>query len=119
MNLFLIHEEKAGCLAETRDLSGELEVVDVCQCIVKPRFLISTVLEVPKVVVCVSWSFPLVMVRYCMQGSTVLTAISRNNTDHMGIRSHDDPSIACRDAPPFIVSNDAGDKVDSSIEIEP
>ena len=52
------------------------------------------------------------------EGSTILAAVPGYDTDYMGVRSHDNPSIACRDAPPFTVSNDAGDEVGPSIEIE-
>ena len=58
------------------------------------------------------------MVRECIQGSPILIAISRNNTYDMGVRAHDDPSVACQDTSPFAVGDDAGDKIDLAIEIK-
>ena len=117
-NLFLISEEKAGSLTEACDFGSEREVVNVLQRVVKPRLLISAVLEAPEVVMCIPWSFPLIMIRDHIQGSTVLTPVSGNNTDDMRVWTHNDPGIPCWDTPSFTVSNDAGDEIDPSVEVE-
>ena len=118
VDLLLIHEEKAGRLAETCDLGGEQEVVDVFQRVVKLCSLVSAVLEAPKVVGCVPWSFPLVVVRDRMQGPTILTPVSGYNADDMRVWTHDDPGVARWNTPSLTVSNKAGDKIGPPIEIE-
>ena len=110
--------EEAGRLTITRDFGDEREVVDVIQCIVEPCSLVSAVLEAPKVIVCVPWSYLLTVVRDCIQRSTVLTVVSRYDADYMGIWTHDHSCVSCWNTPPLVVGNDAGDKIGPSIEVE-
>ena len=63
VDLFLVDEKKVGHLAETCNLGGMREVVDVFQCIVKPLFFISAILETPEVILCILWVFSLIMIR--------------------------------------------------------
>ena len=102
----------------TCDFSDEQEVMDMVQRIVEPYLLISAVLEAPEIIVCVLWSFLLTVVRDRIQRSTVLTAVSRYNANYMGIWTHNNSCVTCRNAPPLVVGNDAGDEVDPSIEVE-
>ena len=105
-------------LAETRDLSDEREVMDMVQRVIESCPLVSAVLEVPKVIMCILWSFLLTMVRNHIQRSAVLTAVSGYDADHMGIWSHDDPGVTRWNTPSLVVGDDAGDKIDPSIEVE-
>ena len=93
--------------------------MDTVQRVVEPLSLVSAVFEAPEIVRCVPWSYFLTMVRNRMQGSTVLAAVSGYDTDHVGVRSHDNSGVSCRNAPPFAVSDYAGDKIDPSVEVEP
>ena len=70
-DLFLIYKEEARRLAKACDCSGEQEVVNVFQHVVKPHSLISTILETPEIVLCIPRSFSLIMVRECIQGSVM------------------------------------------------
>ena len=117
-DLFLINKEETGRLSEPRDLRGKGEVMDVFQCIVEARSLVSANLEPPQVIVGVPWPFPQVMVRERIQRSSVLTAISWNDSYDMGVRAHDDPSVACRNAPSLAVGNDTGNEVNPAIEFK-
>ena len=119
VDLFLVDKEEAGCLVEMRNLGGEREVVNVFQRVVELRLFVSAVLEAPEVVMCVPWSSPLIMIRDCIQGPTVLAPVSGNNADNMWVWTHNDPSIPRWDTPSFTVSNDAGDEIGPSVEIEP
>ena len=67
---------------------------------------------------CIPWSLLLTVVRNRIQSSTILTAVSGYDADHMGIWPHDDPGVMCLNTPPFIVGDDTGDKTDPSIEVE-
>ena len=89
------------------------------QRVVKPRSFVSAILEVPEVVVCVLWSFSLIMVRDCIQGPTILTLISGDNADNMWVQAHNDSRVARWDTPPFTIGDNAGDEVDPTIEVEP
>ena len=104
---------------EAHDLGSEQKVVYVFQCVVEPRSLISTILEMPEVVLCVPRAFPLIMVRGHIEGASVLTPVSRDNPYDMGVRAHNDPSVLYWGPRPFAVSDDAGDIVGTTIEIEP
>ena len=88
------------------------------QCGVEPNLLVSAVIEMPKVVMHTPQVLSLIMVRDCIQQSSVLTAVSKSNSHHMWVRAHDDPGVLCQNAPPPIVSNNAGDKVSPTVEIE-
>ena len=118
VDCFLINEEEVGCLTEMCDLGSEREVMDVFQCIVELRSLVSTIFEVPEVIVCIPWSFSLIMVRDCIQGPTVLTPISGDNAYNMWVRAHDDPGVTCRDASSLAVGDYAGDEIGPAIEVE-
>ena len=59
-----------------------------------------------------------VMVRDCVQWSPILIVVSRDDAYDVGVRAHDDLSVVSWDASPFTVSNDTGDKIDPTIEIE-
>ena len=89
------------------------------QHIVKPHLFISAILEAPEVVVCVPWSLPLIMIRDRIQGPTILTSISGNNTDNMWVGTHKDSGVPRWDTPSLAVSNNAGDEIGPSIEVEP
>ena len=117
-DLFLIYEEKVGHLAEPHNLGGEREVMNMFQHIVKLRSLVSAVLETPEVVVRILWSFSLIMVRECIQGSSILTPISQDNTYDMWARAHDDPGVTRQDASPLTVGDNAGDEVGPAVEVE-
>ena len=118
-DLFLINKEEARCLTETCDLSSEREVVDVFQHVVESRSLVSAVLEVPEVIVCIPWSFSLIMVRDRIKRSSVLTPISRDNASDMWVRAHNNPGVTHWDASPLAISDYTGDKIDPVIEVEP
>ena len=86
-------------------------VVELC-------LLVSAVLEAPEVVMCVLWSFPLIMIRDRIQGSTILTPVSGNNTDNVWVWTHNDSGVLRWDTPSFTVGIDAGDEIDPSVEVE-
>ena len=88
------------------------------ECRFKPVKVVSAKLEMPEVILSVLWVFSLIVVRDCIQWSSVLQTISGNDTDNMGIWSHDHPSVACRNTPPPVVSDDAGYIIDPTIEIK-
>ena len=88
------------------------------QRIVQSRSLVSAVLETPEVIVRVLWSFSLIMVRECIQGSSILTLISQDNTYDMWVRAHDDPGVPHQDASPLTVGDNAGDEVGPAVEVE-
>ena len=67
---------------------------------------------------CVPRVFSLIMVRECIQGSSILAPIPRDNSDNMRVRAHDDPSIVCRDTSPLAVGDNAGDIVGPAIEVK-
>ena len=118
-DFLLIYVEKAGRLTETRNFGDEREIVDAIQHVVEPCSLVSAILEAPKVVRCVPWSYLLTVVRDCMQGSAILTPISGYDADYMGVGTHDDSGVTCWDASSLAVSDDTGDEIDPSIKIEP
>ena len=118
-DFFLVYVKEAGRLTVTCDLGDEREIVDMVQRIVEPGSLISAILEVPKVIVCVPWSFLLTVVRDRVQRSSVLTVVSRYNANYMGIWTHNNSCVMCWNTPSLVVGDDTGDKVDPSIEVEP
>ena len=73
----------------------------------------------PEVIMCVLWSFSLIVIRECIQGAAILTLISGDNANYMWVRAHNDPGVVCGDASPFTVSDYAQDKVGPMIEVEP
>ena len=73
----MINKEEAGHFAKACNLGGERKVVEMFQRIVEPCMLISTVLEMPQVIMGVLRVFSLIVVRECIQGSPILTVISR------------------------------------------
>ena len=117
-NLLLIHKEEVGHLAEMCDLGDEQEVMDVFQRIVEPRPFVSAILETPKVVMHVPWSFSLIMVRDRIQGSSILTPVSGYDTNDMRVWTHNNSSVVHWDTPSLTVSDDAGDEIGPSIEIK-
>ena len=117
-DFFLIHVKEARRLVETRDLSDKRKVVDMVQRIVEPRFFVSAVFEVPKIILCIPWSLFLTVVRNGMQRSSVLTAVFGYDADYMGVRTHNNPGVTCWNAPPLVVGDDTGDKIGPSIEVE-
>ena len=117
-DLFLVDKEEATHLTEMCDFGSEQQVVDVFQCVVKLRSFVSAILEMPRVVVCIPRVFSLIVVRECVEGSTILILISRYDANDVWVWTHDDPGITRWNAPPFTVSNDTGDEVDPAIEIE-
>ena len=85
----------------------------------KMTHFVSTILEVPEVIIGIPRAFALVVVWDGMQQPTVLAVVSRNDPNYMGIGAHDDPRVLGRDAPPCVVSYDAGDEVSSLVNMEP
>ena len=112
------HNKEAGRFAKAGNLGGKREVMNVLQRVVELHSLVSTIFEAPKVVVCVPQSLSLIMIGERIQGSPILTAVSWNDAYDMGIRAHDDSSVACWDASPLAVSDDTRDKVVPTIEVE-
>ena len=101
-----------------RFVTGEGQVADVFECGFKPVEVISAELETPEVILGVPWALSLIMVRDCIQWSSVLWGVSRDNADDMRVRPHNHPGVSCQNAPSPIVSNDARDIVDPTIEIK-
>ena len=118
MYFFLIQVEEARCLAVVRNLSSEGQIADVFECRLEPIEIVSAELETPEVILGVPWALPLIMVRGCIQWSSKLQVISRDRANDVGIGSHNHPSVPCRNAPPPVVSDDAGYMVNPAIEIE-
>ena len=100
------------------DLSSEGQVVEELERRFEPVEVISAILESPEVIVRVPRALPLIMIRDCIQRSTILAAISGNDANDMGIRTHDHPSEAHWYAPSPIVSDDAGCIVGPAIVIK-
>ena len=92
--------------------------MDALQHIVELRSLVSPVLELPEVILCVPWVLSLILIRYCIQGSSILASVARDNPYDMRVWTHDDLGIACRDASPSVVGNNAGYVVGPVIEIK-
>ena len=115
---FLKLEEEVRGLTVARHLSSEGQVTDVLECRLELVKVISAELETPKIVLGVLWVLSLIMVRDCVQWSSILGVISRNDANDMRIWPHDHPSVTCRNAPPPVVSDDAGHIVDPAIEIK-
>ena len=118
-NLFLINKEEAGRLSEPCDFRNKQEIMNVLQHIVEVCLFFSTDLEPPQVIMCIPWPFPQVMVRERIQWPSILTAVPWNDSNDVGVRTHDNPSVLCWNTPSFTVCNDAGDKIDPAVEIEP
>ena len=100
------------------DLSSKGQVMKEFECRFKSVELISAIFESPEVVVCIPGALSLIMIRDCVQRSTILAAISGNDANDMGIRTHDHPSEAHWYAPSPIVSDDAGCIVGPAIVIK-
>ena len=88
------------------------------QHVVEPRPLVSAILEAPEIVMGVPWSFLLTVVRDRIQGSAILTAVSRYDADYIGIWTHNDSGVTCWDTSPFVVGDNAGDEISPSVEVE-
>ena len=88
------------------------------QRIIEPCSLVSAVFEVPTIVVCVPWSFSLIVIRERIQGSPILTPLSSDNTYDVSVGADDNPGVASWDTPSLTVSDDTGDKVNPTVEIE-
>ena len=115
---FLVLEEEAGGLAVACNLGGKGQLADMFERRFEPVKVVSTKLETPEIILGVPWALPLIVVRDCIQGSSILTIVSGNNTNDMGIRPHDQPSVACWNAPPPVIGDDAVHVVDPTIEIK-
>ena len=63
-------------------------------------------------------SLPLVMIRGCMQGTTVLITITRNHTDDMRVCPHDDSGKVHRNIPAVVVRENAGHVIGPMVVIE-
>ena len=63
--------------------------MNVVQRVIELRPLVSAILEAPKVIMCVPWSFLLTVVRNPIQRSAVLTVVSGYDANHMGIWCHE------------------------------
>ena len=103
---------------EARDLGGKREVMDVLQHIVKLLSLVSSVPESPEAILCIPWALSLIVIRDCIQWSTVLTPVPRDNAYDVWVGPHNNPGVMCRDAPPGVVGDDAGNIVGATIEIK-
>ena len=100
------------------NLGGEQQVMDKFEGGFEPVEIVSTELETPEVILGVPWVLSLIMVRDCIQRSSVLGIVSGNDADNMRVWSHDDPSVASWDAPPSVVSDDAGCKISPTVEVK-
>ena len=76
-------------LTEAVDLSSEGQVMEEFKDGFEPVEIISAMLEMPEVIMCVPRAFSLIVIRDHAQWSSILAAISGNNADNVGIRSHD------------------------------
>ena len=100
------------------DLGSEGQVVEEFKCRFESVKFISAIFESPEVVVCVPRVLSLIMIRDCIQRSSVLTAVSRDDADDMGIGTHDRSSKVCRYTPSPIVSDDTGCIVSPAIVVK-
>ena len=66
----------------------------------------------------VPWVHSLIVIRDHIQWSSILRVVSRDNADDVRIWPHNDSSIACRNAPPPVVSDDARYIVNPAVEIK-
>ena len=117
-DLFLVNEKEAGHLMEARDLGGEQEVMDVLQCIVKLLSFDSAILETPEVILCILWALSLIVIRDGIQQSPILAPVSWDEAYNVWVGPNNDPGVTRRDAPPSVVSNNAGNIVSPTIEIK-
>ena len=101
-----------------RNLGGEGQVTDMLESRFESVEVVSAELEMPKIVLSVPWALSLIVIRDCIQWSSVLRIVSRDDTDNVRIRPHDDSGVACRNTPPPIVSDDARYVVNPAIEIK-
>ena len=115
---FLILEEEARGFAVARNLSGEGQITNMFKCRIEPVEVVSAELETPEIVLGIPWVLSLIMVRDCIQWSSVLRVVSGDNADDVRIWSHNDSSIVRWNAPPPVVSDDARYIVDPTIEIK-
>ena len=111
-------EEEVRGFAVARDLGGEGQIPDVFECGFEPIEVVSAELETPEVILGVPWALSLIMVRDCIQWSSILQVISGNDANDMRIWSHDHSSVSCWNTPPSVVSDDAGNIVDPTVEIK-
>ena len=88
------------------------------ECRVEPVEVVSTKLETPEVVLGVPWALSLIVVRDCIQWSSIQRVISGDDANDMRIRPHNHPGVPCQDAPPPIVGDDAGHIISPTIEIK-
>ena len=100
------------------NLGGERQVVDELEHGFELVKVVSAELESPEVILGVPWAFSLIVVRDCIQRSSVLRTISGNDADNMRIWPHDNPSVVSWDAPPPVVSDNAGREVNPVVEVE-
>ena len=66
VDLFLVNKKAARRLAEACNLSGERDIVDVFQHIVEVFPLVSTMFEVPEVVLSILQAFSLIVIGDCV-----------------------------------------------------
>ena len=111
-------EEEAGGFAIARNLGGEGQVTDMLEGRFESVEVVSAKLEVPKIILSVPWALSLIMVRDCIQWPPILRVVSRDDADNVRIWPHDDSGVACRNAPPPIISDDARYIVNPAIEIK-
>ena len=88
------------------------------ECGFEPVEVVSTILETPEVILGVPWVHSLIVVRDCIQWSSVLRGISGDDADDMRVRPHNHFSIMRWNAPPSIISDDTGHIVDPAIEVK-
>ena len=117
-NFFLELEEEVRGFAVARNLSGEGQITNMFERGFEPIEVVSAELETPEVILSVPWALSLIMVRDCIQWSSILQVISGNDANDMRIWSHDHSSVACRNTPPPVVSDNTGNIVDPAIEIK-
>ena len=116
--LFLVLEEEAKGFAVACNLSGEGQVTDMFECGLEPVKVVSAELETPKIILGILRAFSLIVVRDCIQWSSVLRVVSRDDANDMRVRPHDHPSITRWNTPPPIVSDNTGHIIDPVIEIK-
>ena len=84
----------------------------------EPVEVVSTELELPKVILGIPWALSLIMVRDRIQGSSILRTVSRNDANNVRVWPHNDAGVASWNTPPPTVSNDAGRKVGPTVEVK-
>ena len=116
--LLLVLEEEARGFAVACNLSSKGQVTNVFVCGFELVEVISAKLETPEIILGIPWALSLIMIRDSIHWSPILQIISGNDANDMRVGPHNHPGVSRRDAPPPIISDNAGHVVDPTIEIE-